>query len=289
MVDYSGRPFSFNASSILCVILWLILSGLHPISREIKMSSVMPKRWLLDHTYGCRLVARGTHLVIGGLGLLVLPSERGGGLRLTSLPVTSGKPIMPMQWGLHRKPNRRGPERLQVSKHVVVMWGWCPWRERGLRTLCTYFAIRISSVWLLLHSHQFSSVQSLSRVQLFETQGLQHARPPCPSPTPGLYSNSCPLSRWCHPNISSSVIPYSSCPQSLPASGSFPMSQLLASGGQSIGVSASASVLPVNTQDWSPLGWTGCISLKSKGLSRVFSNTTVQKHQFFGTQLKLLI
>ena len=101
----------------------------------------------------------------------------------------------------------------------------------------------------------------------------QHARPPCPSPTPGVYSNSCPSSQWCHPAISSSVVPFSSCPQSLPASGSFPVSQLFASDGQIIGVSASASVLPMNTQDWSPLGWTCWISLQSKGLSRVFSNT----------------
>ena len=114
---------------------------------------------------------------------------------------------------------------------------------------------------------------------------LQHAKPPCPSPTPGVYPNSCPLSWWCHPTISSSVVPFSSCPQSFPASGSFPMSQLFTSGGQSIRVSASASVLPMNTQDWSSLGWTGWISLQSKGLSRVFSSTTVQKHQFFGTQL----
>ena len=106
-----------------------------------------------------------------------------------------------------------------------------------------------------------------------------HIRPPCPSPTPGVHPNPCPLSRWCHPTISSSVVPFSSWPQSLPASGSFPMSQLIASGGQSIGVSASASVLPMNTQDWS-LGRTGWISLQSKGLSRVFSNTTVEKHQF---------
>ena len=104
---------------------------------------------------------------------------------------------------------------------------------------------------------------------------LQHARPPCPSPTPRVYSNSCPSSLWCHPAISPSVVPFSSCPQPLPASGSFPMSQLFAWSGQSIGVSASASVLPMNTQDWSPLGWTGWISLQSKGLSRVFSNTTV--------------
>ena len=115
----------------------------------------------------------------------------------------------------------------------------------------------------------------------------QPARPPCPSPTPGVHPNPCPLSRWCHPTISSSVIPFSSCPQSFPASGSFPVSQLFASGGLSTGVSASASVLPMNTQDWSSLGWTGWISLQSKGLSRVFSNTMVQKHQFFGAQLSL--
>ena len=131
---------------------------------------------------------------------------------------------------------------------------------------------------------QFSSVTQ-SCPTLYGPHGLQHARPPCPSPTPGVYSNSCPLSQWCHPTISSSVIPFSACPQSFPALGSFQMSQLFASGGQSIGVSASTSVLPMNTQDWSPLGWTGWISLQSKGLSRDFSNTTVQKHQFFGAQL----
>ena len=113
----------------------------------------------------------------------------------------------------------------------------------------------------------------------------QHARPPCPSPTPGVHSDSCSSSRWCHPAISSSVVPFSSCPCSLPASESFKMSQLLAWGDQSIGVSALASVLPKKTKDWSPLEWTGWISLHSKGLSRVFSNTTVQKHQFFDTQL----
>ena len=114
---------------------------------------------------------------------------------------------------------------------------------------------------------------------------LQHARLPCPSQTPEVYSNPCPSSWWCHPSISPSVVPFSSFPQSLPASGSFPVSQLFTWGGQSTGVSASASVLPMNTQGWSPLGWTGWISLQSKGLSRVFSRTTVQKHQFFGTQL----
>ena len=119
------------------------------------------------------------------------------------------------------------------------------------------------------------------------SHGLQHARLPCLSPTPRVYSNSCPSSRWWHPAISSSVVHFSSCLQSSPTSQSFPMSQIFASGGQSIGVSASASVLPMNTQDWSPLGWTGWISLQSKGLSRVFSSTTVQKHQFFGSRLSL--
>ena len=113
----------------------------------------------------------------------------------------------------------------------------------------------------------------------------QHARPPCPSAIARVHPNPCPLSQWCHPTISSSVIPFSSCPQSFPASGSFKMSQLFSSGSQSIGVSASTSVLPMDTQDWSPLGWTSWISLQSKGLSRVFFNTTVQKHQFFRAQL----
>ena len=140
----------------------------------------------------------------------------------------------------------------------------------------------------LLHGY-FSSVQfSHSAVSdpLWPNE-LQHARPPSPSPIPRVYPNSCPLSWWCHPTISSSVVPFSSCPQSFPTSGSFPMSQLFTSGGQNIGVSASTSVLPVNTQDWSPLGWTGWISLQSKGLSRVFSNTTIQKHQFLCTQPSL--
>ena len=135
--------------------------------------------------------------------------------------------------------------------------------------------------------YQFSSVQWLSRVRLFETPWMTVRQASCPSPTPRVHPNPCPLSRWCHPTISSSVVPFSSCPQSLPSSGSFPMSQLFTSGAQSTGVSASASVLPMNTQGQSSLGWTGWISLQSKRLSRVFSNTTVQKHQFFSTQLSL--
>ena len=132
---------------------------------------------------------------------------------------------------------------------------------------------------------KFSSIQLLT--DSLGPHELQHARPPCPSPTPGVHPNPCPLSQWCHPLISFSVVPCSSCPQSFPASGSFPMSQHFASGGQSTGVATSKSVLPMNTQDWSPLGWTGWIFLQSKGLSRIFSNTAVQKHQFFGAQLSL--
>ena len=142
------------------------------------------------------------------------------------------------------------------------------------------FSIFLLMIQVLCVSVQFShSVVSNS----LRPHGLQHARPACPSPTRRVYPNSCPLSRWCHPAISSSVVPFSSRLQSFPASGSFQMSQLFTLGGQSIGVSASTSVLPMNTQEWSPLGWTGWISLQSKGLSRVFSNSTVQKPQFFGT------
>ena len=133
-------------------------------------------------------------------------------------------------------------------------------------------------------SVQFSSVVQ-SCLTLCDPMNRSTPGLPCPSPTPGVHSDSRPSSQWCHPAISSSVIPFSSCPQSLPASESFPMSQLFTWSGQSTGVSALASFLPKNTQEWSPLEWTGWISLQSKGLSRVFSNTTVQKHQFFGAQL----
>ena len=134
------------------------------------------------------------------------------------------------------------------------------------------------------HSVQFSrSVVSVS----LRPCGLQHSRLPCPSPTPGAYSNSCPSCQWCHPTISYSVIPFSSCLQSFPASGSFPVSQFFTSSGQSIGVSASPSVLPMNIQDWFPLGWTGWISLQSTRLSRVFYSTAVWKHQFFSAQPSL--
>ena len=146
-------------------------------------------------------------------------------------------------------------------------------------------------LWFLVHKKpsniflDFSQFNCSVMSDSLQPHGLQHTRLPCPSPSPREGSNSCPSSRWCHPIISSSVVPVSSCLQSFPASGSFQMSQFFASVGQSIGVSASTSVLPVNIQDLFALGWTGWISLQSKGLSRVFSNTTVQKHQFFGAQL----
>ena len=151
-------------------------------------------------------------------------------------------------------------------------------------SLCSF------KTWKMLLSVPFLNTQFSLVVQLCPTlrpYGQKHASPPCPSPTPGVYSNSCPLSWWCHPTISSSVVPFYSRLQSFLASGSFPLSQFFESGGQSIGISASASVLPLNIQDWSPLGWTGWISLQSKELSTVFFNTTVQKHQFFSAQLSL--
>ena len=146
-----------------------------------------------------------------------------------------------------------------------------------------YLSFKLYFVWI-------SSVQLLVVSDSLWPCGLQHTRPPCLSPTPRACSNSCSLSQWCHPTISSSVIPFSSCLQFFSASGSFPMNQFFASGGQSTGISVLqwiSSVLPMNTQDWSPLGWTGWISLQPKGLSRVFSNTSVQKHQFFSAQLSL--
>ena len=147
-------------------------------------------------------------------------------------------------------------------------------------------------LWIIKKARDFHkniSVQFSPSVVSYSLrpQGLQHARPPCPSPTPRAYSNSCPSQWWCHPTISSFVFPFSSCLQSFPVLGSFLMQWFFTSDGQSIGVSASASVLPMNIQDWFPLGLTGWISLQSKGLSRVFSNTTVQMHQFFSTQLSL--
>ena len=167
---------------------------------------------------------------------------------------------------------KQNKQRKSTSKHIIIIIKNIKYKERNLK------------VSKQKHSLQFSrSVMSNSLQPL----GLQHARHPCPSPTPRVYPNTCPLNRWYHATISSSVIPFSFCLQSFSASGSFPMSQLIISGGQSIGVPASASVLPMNNQDWFPLGWTDWIFFQSKGLSRVLSNTTVQKHQFFSTQFSL--
>ena len=176
-----------------------------------------------------------------------------------------------------------------MATHSSILAWRIPWTEEPGR-LQSMGSQRVRQDWATstFISHLLSSIQfSSSVVSNSLWHGQQHTRPPCPSPTTGPWSNPCPLSWWCHPTISSSVVPFSSCLQSLPASGSFPVSQFFTSGGQRIGVSASASVLPMDTQDWSPLGWTGWIFLQSKGLSRVFSNTTGQNHQFFYAQLSL--
>ena len=158
-------------------------------------------------------------------------------------------------------------------------WSWCECQRPALLWNKGLF-------WSPMCT-QFSSVQSLSRVDSLWPHESQHARPPRSSPTPGVHPNSRPLSQWCHPTISSSLVPFSSCIQSFPASRSFPMSQFFTSDSQRFGVSASTAVLQMNIQNWFPLGWVGWISLQSKGLSRVFSNTTVQKYQFFSTLLSL--
>ena len=180
---------------------------------------------------------------------------------LSSLP--------PLNFGL-RSNNREGTQPRPSTEN------WIKYLLRMALPIITWPSFSLSQSLPSVHFSLLVMSDSL------QPHGLQQARLPCPSPIPGAYSNSCPSSWWCHPTISSSVVPFSSHLQSFPASGSFQMSQVVTSGGQSIGVSASASALPMNIQDWFPLGWTGWISLQSKGLSRVFSNTTVQKHQFFG-------
>ena len=168
--------------------------------------------------------------------------------------------------------------------YLFLTWSWCDW-EKLIKSDCPW---TLGWIWNWIPTEDKSSVQ-FSRSVMFDSlrpHESQHARPPCPSPTPGVHTDSRPLSQWCHPAISPSVVPFSSCPQSLPASQSYPMSQTFSSGGQSTGVSALASFLPKESQGWSASEWTGWISLQSKGLSRVFS-TTVQNHQFFGAHLSL--
>ena len=176
---------------------------------------------------------------------------------------------------------------MYVKINSSYYWGW--YKERGWLErffIDTPFVPFRGEEWTKPASDPVAVMFNGSVVSdSLRPHGLQHTRLPCPSPTPGAYSNSCPLNQWCHPTISSSVVPFSSCFQSFPAQGSFQMSQFFASGDQSIGVSASASVLPMNIQDWFPSVLTGWISLQSKGLSRVFSSTTVQKHWFFTAQL----
>ena len=168
------------------------------------------------------------------------------------------------------------------QRYLLLIISYCKgleWRHQYFQM--TYFFIYVPNQ---IRSDQISRSVMSNSLQPHESW---HTRPPCPSPTPGVHSNSRPLSPWCHPSISSSVVPFSSCPQSLPASESFPMSQLFSWGGQSAGVSALAAFFPKKSQGWSPSEWTGWISLQSKGLSTVFANTTVQKHQFFSAQLSL--
>ena len=173
----------------------------------------------------------------------------------------------------------------EVFCTVLPNYLYClPLLGSSLKEKLVYHIIFCFSIYICISSVQFNHSAVSDSLQPHESQ---HARSPCPSPIAGVYPNPCPLCWWCDPTISSSAVPFSSCLQSFRPSGSFQMSQLFASSGGGTGVSASASVLPMKTQDWSPLGWTDWISLQSKGLPRVFSNTTVQKHQFLGAQLSL--
>ena len=208
--------------------------------------------------------------------------------------VVSNSPVYPTRllWPWDSPGNNTGMDSHALLQGSFPTWthiscsshtaGGC-FTSEPPRIKCLYIVyFKITNFMLYKSSVQFSRSVVSNSLWPYESQ---HARPPCPSPSPGVHSDSRPSSQWCHQAISSSVVPFFSCPQSFQASGSFQMSQLFVSSGQSTGVSASTLVLPMNTQDWSPLGWTGWMSLQSKGLSRVFSNTTVQKHQFFSAHL----
>ena len=210
-------------------------------------------------------------------GLQSMGSLRVGHDWVTSLSCLGKGNGNPLQCSCLENP-RDGGAWWAAVYGVTQSWTWL----KRLSSSSSSYALFFFFFFLGCFVFQFSHSVVPNSLQPHE---LQHTRPPCPSPTPGVHSNSCPLSQWCHPAISSSIVHFFSCSQSFPASGSFPISQLFAWGGQSTGVSASASVLPMNTQDWSPLGWTSWISLQSDGLSRVFPNTIDQNHQFFSAQL----
>ena len=240
---------------------------------QLEASLSFPISWSLFKLESIELVMPSNHLIF--CCPLLLPSI------FHSIRVFSNELALCIRW----------PKYWSFSFTSVLPMNIQGWFPLGLTGSIALLSNRLS--WLFssttVWKHQFFNAQFSSVAQLCLTlkpHRLQHARPPCPSPTPRACSNSCPLSRCCHPTISSSVVPFSSHLQSFPASGTFPRSQFLPSGGQSIGVSASALVLPMTIQHWFPLGLTGWISLQSRGFSRVF-NTTVQKHQFFSAQLFL--
>ena len=267
-----------SSSSKLLLRDWGFVWPLRPASLPAALlnATVMPVKgvwWLLLSSY--QLVWKWSFCAINAFQWMLRELCTGLNLRWNQLVNFQ---LFHKRW---KKPSWESPLPCPQFEH----WVTCAIKIQ--RTLSKSVTWIFKGRQMGFHFHDIS-VQFSSSVlsDSLWPNGLQHARPPCPSPTPGAYSNSCPSNRWCHPTISSSVIPFS-CLQSFPASGSFQRSQFFASGGLSIGVSASASVLPMNIQDWSPLGWTGWISLKSKRLSRVFSNTTVQKHQLFGVQLSL--
>ena len=237
-------------------------------------SAEISKYWLWPHVSGCRkgrkkVWACETRGSTSKRNRVTLAADR---VDRAAIATTSPRPPVAMV----RRPASRQPQR-RLCRADWIAAPWC-FGSVGLLLLGARLP-KAAGSWRS-GKGGFGSFQFCRSVvsDSLRPHGLQHARPPCPSPTPGVYTNSCPLSRWCHPTISSSIFPFSSRLQSFPASGSFPMSQFFASGCQSIGASASASVLPLNIQDWFPLGWTGWISLQSKRLSRVFS-TTIQKHQ----------
>ena len=246
-----------------------------------QLASKYKERWMSTMTEACYWSKRGKYHILGHTGapgmdhqVMVL-----GFMQERIQEWTKVTPAIPLL-DIHTEETRIERDTytpMCITALFIIS-------RTGKQSRCPSADEWIRNLWYICtmkYSVQFSCSVVSDFLQPHESQ---HARPPCPLPTSGVHSDSCPLSQWCHPAISSSVIPFSSCPQSLPTWGSFPMSQLFAWGGQSTGASALASFLPKKSQGWSPSEWTGWISLQSKGLSRVFSNTTVQKHQFFGTQ-----